>query len=102
MRLTQDANGNWGYTYTANEDATTSAQQNYEDKLYALQEYNNSYLESSGSLLVQLQQEYINAVNELYSDSSLTTEEIQSRMAELTEYYTERMNYAAGEYDKTI
>jgi hypothetical protein len=37
VRMTRDADGNWSYTYTADESAVDGAAQNYEDKLYALQ-----------------------------------------------------------------
>jgi hypothetical protein len=32
--LTRDASGNYSYVYTADEEKTAEAEQNYEDKLY--------------------------------------------------------------------
>jgi hypothetical protein len=36
VRMQRDAEGNWGYVYTADESKTADAAQNYEDKLYAI------------------------------------------------------------------
>ena len=38
VRMQRDAEGNWGYVYTADESKTADAAQNYEDKLYEMQE----------------------------------------------------------------
>jgi len=37
VRLSKDSEGNWSYIYTANEEDVAAAEQNYEDKLYAMQ-----------------------------------------------------------------
>jgi hypothetical protein len=33
--MSRDAEGNWSYVYTANQENVDNAMQNYEDKLYA-------------------------------------------------------------------
>jgi hypothetical protein len=45
VRLTRDSEGNYSYTYTADEDAMAESQQSYEDKLYAITELSNEYIE---------------------------------------------------------
>jgi hypothetical protein len=35
VKLTRDSEGNYGYVYTADQNAIDNAEQNYEDKLYA-------------------------------------------------------------------
>jgi hypothetical protein len=45
VRMRRDSEGNWSYVYTADEDATANAQQNYEDKLYEIQKLEQDYLE---------------------------------------------------------
>ena len=102
VQLTRNAEGNWGYVYTADEDKTSEAQQNYEDKLYALQEQGAAYLEETAGLIISIQTEYSNAIQELYADSTLTESEISARAAEITKYYADRMHYATSEYDKAI
>jgi len=36
VRLARNADGGWGYIYTANSENIDKARQDYEDKLYAL------------------------------------------------------------------
>jgi hypothetical protein len=36
VRMRRDADGNWGYVYTADEVKTDEAMQNYEDKLFEI------------------------------------------------------------------
>ena len=51
VRLTRDSEGNYGYTYTADEGAVDKAQQAYEDKLYAMEKF---FDESSTSIQSQI------------------------------------------------
>ena len=44
VRMSRDNNGNWGYVYTADQDGVAAAEQNYEDKLYAMQQANSDYI----------------------------------------------------------
>jgi hypothetical protein len=39
MTLQQDAEGNWGYVYTADQSNIEDAMQGYEDAKYALEDY---------------------------------------------------------------
>ena len=40
VQMTRDADGNWSYIYTADENQVAEAEQNYEDRLYELQRAN--------------------------------------------------------------
>mgnify|MGYP007070293518 CR=1 FL=1 len=71
VRLQRDMNGNWGYVYTADEDAMTEAQQNVDDKLKAyldavtaLQEVQGEYMGTVAELEIQ-EQELRNELNQL-------------------------------------
>lgn len=102
VRLTQDVSGNWGYVYTQNAEEVTSAAQTYEDKLYALQELGATYLEETGAKVIQIQSEFASAIEEIYNNQDLTTEERQKKIDEVTQFYTERLKFYTFEYDKTI
>ena len=41
VRLSKDSEGNWSYVYTANQDEVEKAEQNYEYKLYSIQQANS-------------------------------------------------------------
>ena len=46
VRLRRDTEGNFSYVYTGDQTTIDNAQQNYEDKLYEMQEFNNEYLKT--------------------------------------------------------
>ena len=104
VRLTRDSEGNYSYTYTADEDSMAQAQQTYEDKLYELTNLSNEYIEEQTGQLIQTQQEYLNALAEIHQKAAegqyKTTEDYQKALDECTAYYVGKMNYHGGEIDK--
>lgn len=102
VRLQRNADGNWGYVYTQNADAVAQAEQTYEDKLYALQESSNKYLESTSQGILKTQDEYMQAVESIMNDATLTREEQMAKINETTEFYNEKMKYQAGEMEKVF
>lgn len=91
VRLSRNTDGGWGYVYTANTDNIDKAQQNYEDKLYALQQLNQQAIEDSQSTILQLEQEFEESVLEVLQNNNLSEEEKQARIEELQRYYLARM-----------
>ena len=104
VRLTRDSEGNYSYTYTADEDSMAKAQQTYEDKLYEMTTLSNDYIEQQTSKLLSAQQEYINKLAEIHKKAAegqyATTEEYQQALDEVTAYYTDLMIYYGDEIDK--
>ena len=104
VRLTRDSEGNYSYTYTADEDSMAKAQQTYEDKLYEITNLSNEYIESQTSKLLSAQQEYISKLAEIHKKAAegqyATTAEYQQALDECTAYYTDLMTYYGGEIDK--
>lgn len=98
VRLTRDENGNYGYQYTADDSDVNDAKQKVED---ALQEIN----ELSAKRVAELEQEWISSerdyrdkLKEIAADTSLTIEERQAKMAELTERHQEKMLFLQQQY----
>ena len=104
VRLTRDSEGNYSYTYTADEDSIAKAQQTYEDKLYEMTTLSNDYIEQQTSKLLSAQQEYVNKLAEIHKKAAegqyATTEEYQQALDEVTAYYTDLMIYYGDEIDK--
>lgn len=104
VRLTRDSEGNYSYTYTADEDSMAKAQQTYEDKLYEITILSNDYIEQQTSKLLSAQQEYVNKLAEIHKKAAegqyATTEEYQQALDEVTAYYTDLMIYYGDEIDK--
>ena len=102
VRLSRNADGGWGYVYTANQENIDQAQQNYEDKLYALQQLNQQAIEDSQSTILQLQKEFEEQILEIVSDTSLTEEERQAKIEELQQYYLARQQVYYDTLDSAL
>lgn len=103
VRLTRDNNGNWGYVYSADEDKIAEAEQAYEDKLNAYQKANEEYLKTLESNILQVQADYKEKLKEIelgLADGELTKEEAEARIANLNNWYLNKMQYLEGEYKK--
>lgn len=93
VRMRRDAEGNWSYVYTADQNNIENAQQNYEDKLFALQEFNQQYVKENSDALLQLQQEYSEALNSIKREDFASQEEYEAKLQEITDYYQQMINY---------
>lgn len=103
VRLTRDNNGNWGYVYSADEDKIAEAEQAYEDKLNAYQKANEEYLKTLESNILQVQANYKEKLKEIelgLADGEITKEEAEARIANLNDWYLNKMQYLEGEYKK--
>lgn len=102
VRMSRDAEGNWGYVYTADEVKIDKAQQDYEDKLYEIQKSEQEYLEQMQDMVIQSEIKMIEAINALRAEDFVTQEEYQAEVTRITEYYTGMRNYALNELNKSL
>lgn len=93
VRLTQDNEGNWGYVYTADQDAVSQAEQEYADKLHALEEINQNYIDNLDQKLADLTKNASEKINQIAQDSTLTLEEKKEKIQEVYEYTNEMERY---------
>lgn len=97
VRLQRDAEGNYGYVYTADQNAIAEAEQNAadaENNLY------NTAREAQNELVKEMfstQQEYSQAIADLWNNQELSTEEKQQRETELRAQYNDQMSKLAEE-----
>lgn len=91
VRMTRDNEGNWGYVYTANEDEIDNALQNYEDKLYAINELAYEYAKEQEEALIQLQYEFAEAIQNIQAE--VGTDEWYAEVERITTFYTEQNAY---------
>lgn len=101
VRLSKMADGSWGYVYTANTNAIETAQQNYEDKLYELQELSSSYLDETSSAIIQTQADFQSAIQEIMS-SGLSDEEKRAQIEQTVAFYQEKLSFLTSEFDQVI
>ncbi|MBO7078748.1 MAG: LysM peptidoglycan-binding domain-containing protein, partial [Bacilli bacterium] len=89
VRMRRDSEGNYGYVYTADANAVADAEQNYEDKLYAMQKANADYIDSLQSNIIQAQQECSEALANLNAADYASYEEYQAAAQEIRDHYQE-------------
>lgn len=88
VRLTRDAEGNYGYVFTADQENITKAQQAVQD---AENELYNKQLEianKNAEQIVQIQQEMFNKIQEINTDLTLSVEERELRIQEIYQQYS--------------
>lgn len=101
VRLTRDNEGRWGYMYTANTEEVDKAEQELENKQYALQQLQEDTLKDAGEKILSLQNDYIDAMTELQS-SDLSDEQKKQRAEELTSLYQQQLNYYYKTYAQAL
>lgn len=106
VRLQRDSEGNFGYVYTADQDAVNNAEQNLADKQNAL--YNiglegaNNYSQKYAETL-QEAQDAITELTEMWMNGEIESEEeYQRRKAEIQEYYYEKLKQYSGLYQVAL
>ena len=99
VRMTRDSEGNMSYTYVADQDAITNAQQNYDDKLYALEDVTQKRIDSIQEMILAAMEEYINEISQLNITDQERVDLINNHYAELQETYGVFMNQAIMDAD---
>lgn len=102
VRLTRDSEGNWGYTYTADQEKIDDAQQNYEDKLYNLQKLSEDYIKNLSGQIIQNQQEMSEALANINKEDYDNAEDYYKALENTANYYYERDRYLRTELDKAV
>ena len=102
VRMSRDAEGNWGYVYTADQSKIDSAQQNYEDKLYAYQNLTNEYVNELESQILALPGEMSSALRAIWEDASLSDEEKETRAQEVIDFYTAQDAHLKQQMEKAL
>ncbi len=98
----RDSEGNWGYVYTADQEAQADATQNYEDKMYELMNLNDTYLDDLSNSIIEAQTQMRAAIAELSEEDFASKEEYMAAVQEIQDYYSGLINYYYDEMNKTI
>lgn len=99
VRLTRDENGNFGYQYTADDQNINDAAQKVDDTLQQINELAANRVSEMEQAAVQAERQYRDALLEIAQDTTLTLEERQAKMEELTRRYAETMQYNQEQYN---
>ena len=93
VRMTRDNEGNFSYTYTADQDAINSAAENYQEKFRELMEYEQNALMEHQERMMQLEAEHAEALQNLALLYDQDSEEFIEKQAEIESWYQERMAF---------
>lgn len=88
VRLTRDAEGNYGYVFTADQENITKAQQAVQDAENDLYNKQLEIANKNAELIVQIQQEMFNKIKEINDDLTLLAEERELRIQEIYQQYS--------------
>lgn len=89
MRLTRDSQGNYSYSYIADEDAINEAEQKLTDAQNSLYNFDKDQYSQNLSDMYSIYEEYINKMKEIATNQNLDEEERQKQLTELTQKYQE-------------
>ena len=102
VRLTRDSEGNFNYIYTVDQDSIDNTEQNYEDKLYAMQKSNDDYIENLSQQIVSNRQAMEEEIAAIDITAYASKKEYLAAVQKITERYTKKENYLLKEIQKTI
>lgn len=102
VRLTQTAGGGWGYVYTADQEKVDEAYQNYEDKLYAMQQLSEEAITEYSDQILQNQKEMSDALLALREQQWESDEAYYAERDRIVAFYTERDLYLQQQLDKAV
>lgn len=89
MRLIRDSQGNYSYSYVADEDAINEANQKLADTQNNLYNFDKDQYSQNLSDMYSAYEEYINKMKEIATNQNLDEEERQRQLTELTQKYQE-------------
>ena len=89
VRMRRDLEGNWSYVYTADESKINAAQQNYEDKLYDMMQFNQNYIDEMDAQIITNLQEMSDKIRALNVQDFESYEDYLKEVNRIKEYYGE-------------
>ena len=96
VRMTRNSEGNWNYTYTANEENISKAEQNYEDALYKTQQLTTDYIKDLENRIFQLNTDLVNALSNIDPNDAEGRQRIYDYYMGQNNYLTSQLNNALG------
>ena len=102
VRMQRDAEGNWGYVYTADANKTAEAEQGYEDKLYETQQLEQDYLDKMEAAAIQAQINMVDAINNIRREDFESEAAYMEEVNRVREYYTGLYKYYIDESNKAL
>lgn len=102
VRLQKDSEGNWSYIYTQSSDAIDSAQQKYEDALYAMQDLSSNYIDEMSEKLISTSKDMEEALAAIRIQDYASIDDYYAEVERVQNQYQEQMDMQQNELQKAI
>ena len=102
VRLQKDSEGNWSYIYTQSSDAIDSAQQKYEDALYAMQDLSSNYVDEMSDKLISTSKEMEDALAAIRIQDYASIDDYYAAVKKVQDQYQEQLENQQNELQKAL
>lgn len=102
VRLQKDSEGNWSYIYTQSSDAIDSAQQKYEDALYAMQDLSSNYVDEMSDKLISTSKEMEDALAAVRIQDYASIDDYYAAVKKVQDQYQEQLENQQNELQKAL
>lgn len=102
VRLQKDSEGNWSYIYTQSSDAIDSAQQKYEDALYAMQDLSSNYVDEMSDKLISTSKEMEDALAAIRIQDYASIDDYYAAVKKVQDQYQEQLESQQNELQKAL
>lgn len=102
VRLVRNESGNWDYQFTADQSKIDEATQKYEDAVNNYYNIAKDQVKNMMDEILQLKQDTLDQIKEVYEDESLTEEERGEKIAEIRRNANDKILYIQQEYQVAL
>lgn len=93
VRMTRDNEGNFSYTYTADQDAIDDAQGNYGDKFYDLLDYERNYMDQIQQGMLEKRRQFLEDLRNIAEEYKDDPDAYAQAYAQLLDDYNDYNDY---------
>lgn len=102
VRLVRNESGNWDYQFTADQSKIDEATQKYEDAANNYYNIAKDQVKNMMDEILQLKQDTLDQIKDVYEDESLTEEERGEKIAEIRRNANDKILYIQQEYQVSL
>ena len=102
VSMVRGEDGNYSYMYTASDEDVSEAEQNYEDKLFEMQQLNGDYINNLQDQIIQTQAECAQALAAIKESDFNSYEEWREAVDRTQEFYNQKLNFYYSQLDGTL
>ena len=102
VSMVRGEDGNYSYMYTASDEDVANAEQNYEDKLFEMQQLNGDYINNLQEQIIQTQAECAQALAAIKESDFNSYEEWRAAVDRTQDFYNQKLDFYYSQLDGTL